>query len=33
MVEGVEMYKYLGRTLDQTDWPAVRQNITHARSV
>ena len=35
MEEGVEIFKYLGRTLDQTDddWPAVRQNIMHARLV
>ena len=29
MVEGVENFKYLGGTLDQTDndWPVVRKNI------
>ena len=34
MVESVEMFKYLGRILDQTDddWPAVRRNIMCARS-
>ena len=35
MVEGVEFFKYLGRTLDQTDddFPEVRQKIMRARSV
>ena len=35
MVEGVEMFKYLGRTLDQTDnyWSEIRQNIMLARLV
>ena len=35
MVEGVENFKYLGQTLDQTDddWPAVRQKIMRARLI
>ena len=35
MVEGVENFKYLWRTLDQTDddWPAVWLSIMRARSV
>ena len=35
MVENVETFKYLGRTLYQTDydWPAVKQNIMHSRLV
>ena len=35
MVEDVEMFKCMGRTLDQTDydWLAVRQKIMRARSV
>ena len=32
-LEGMEMFTYMGRTLDQVDddWPAVRQNIMYAR--
>ena len=35
MVENMPTFRYLGRPLDQTDddWPAVRWNIMHARSV
>ena len=35
MVEGVEMFSYLGRNLYQTDddWSKVRQNVIHARLV
>ena len=35
MVEGVEMFNYLGRTLYKTDdyWTVERQNIMRARSV
>ena len=35
MVEGVAIFMYLGRTLDQTDgdWPAVRRNIMRASLV
>ena len=35
MVEGVENFKYLGRPRDQTDgdWPAIRQNIMHTRTI
>ena len=34
-MEGVATFRYMGRTLDQTDnhWPAVRRNIVRARSV
>ena len=35
MVEGVETFKYLVRTLDQADddWPVLRRDIMCARSV
>ena len=35
MVEGVENFKYLGQTINQTDddWPVVRQNILRTRLV
>ena len=35
MVEGMEIFKYLVRTIDQTDyyWPALRRNIMRARLV
>ena len=35
MVEVVANFKYLGKTLDQTDddWPVVRRNIMRTRSV
>ena len=35
MVEGVETFKYMGRTLDKTDddWMLVRWNIMRARLV
>ena len=35
MVEGVEMFKYLGRTLYQRDdnWPELGRNIMHTRSI
>ena len=35
LVEGVSKFKYLGRTLDQTDnaWPATKQNIKRVRTV
>ena len=34
-MEGAEKFKYMGRTLDQTDddWPEVRQKIMPARLV
>ena len=35
MVEGVAKFKYLGKTIDQTDddWPSVRQHIMRAKLV
>ena len=35
MVEGLGKFKYLGRPRDQTDgdWPAIRQNIMHTRTI
>ena len=34
-MENVAIFKYLGRTIDQTDddWPGVRRNIIRARLV
>ena len=34
-LEGLATFRYLGRSLDQKDddWPAVRLNIMHAKSV